>query len=362
MVFWELNKINHIINLRRFIKNARWFYHRWWKKKVLTINEIKKIISNSSKNIEKESLNKLSKKQRWCKESINFHKNRNEDISFDINLGDNEESENNGNNENINENELKYDCPYTIIEDFSDYYQNPNEHPILNKNYISNNPSVIEIGGDIEIPIDKQKIINFIKYFSELKNNRKINKNIMDSIHKDTGIEKELDDLLQYVPDAKKTYICQKHYPPKISETKYCEECNSESCDYQYHFNPASQIAHVLSLLTIDEYNEMKENIKKMKTISFEDYMKEDHNLYDIDSGIQCAALNEREFGKDSDLIFPVLYSCDGVEVSKTGKKINYYFVINVKKIKVNIKLYMLLGVYYYVYRNWSVLKLNIWY
>jgi len=155
---------------------------------------------------------------------------------------------------------------------------------------------------------------------SDLKEKVLKSDKLKESIRKDTNHEIKFKELLKLIPDAKIYWICENHNPPIRCEGEYCEICKRDTCSYQYNFDIPVQLAFILSLLTDKEFEITIQNIEKLKKSNLNDFKKPEHNLYEYYSGLFCAILGDKKFAKFSDLIFPLLYSINGVAVAKSGK------------------------------------------
>ena len=135
-------------------------------------------------------------------------------------------------------------------------------------------------------------------------------------------------------PKEEKFFYCLKHGEPQFHDGKWCKTCfdffrennRGQSCaltDFPckkgFKYSVGEGIANVLNSLTKEELKIFLENQRKSKAQTFESFKSENHNIYDISSGLWYISALEKGLAEGVDLFLSLNISIDAVEVRKKG-------------------------------------------
>jgi len=239
--------------------------------------------------------------------------------------------------ENVEErNEPQSDLPFSNIHRIYNYLTKEGEHRLLElKNQVTDAPCVF--GARVEkvpVPENKEEMAIFLKKLVQLREGMVSEEQLLATINRESGA-KDYQFRAGCVPGGAKFYYCLKHGgEPVFSDKEFCGTCIelfqtdhpgevanliNSTCLYGFKYNVGEGIANVLNNLAKEDRERFLENHRKSRTQTFQSFLSEGHNIFDMSSGLSYISALESGLAEGVDLFLNLCLSVDGVEVRKSG-------------------------------------------
>lgn len=240
--------------------------------------------------------------------------------------------------------EPETDFPLSNMNRIYRYLGKEGEHRLLElKDQVTSNPRVF--GAQLEklvVPENKEEMRRFLKKVVQLKEEIKSEEDLLTTIDRESGAQEFAFPDGCVLKEAEFFY-CLNHGDPLFQNTNVCTQCfqifqndhpgergdpKNFRCLKGFKYNVGEGIANVLNNLGKEDLDKFFETQRKSRDQTFNSFKSEEHNIFDISSGLWYISALEKGLAEGVDLFLNLSLSVDAVEVRKKGSTVKKVYPV----------------------------------